>query len=282
MSTKVKVALFQMDCKIGATLENIEKCCKQIAVAAAEGCALIVFPECALSGYGVTSKEEALSFAIAADGPEIQILIDACKAHNIMAVTGYTEVRDGEVYNGACLLGPDGLLLNYNKMHMPYIGLDKFAAKGPAPLPPVETPIGKIALLICYDIRYPELCRYYATHGADMIICPTNWPLGSEFTRDVLPMARSFENMVYFLACNRTGIERGGKYIGGSRVVGTNGRIIVQAKEGEDAEEMLMTEIDVALARQKYFYSKEGDWSIDAEKDRRPDVFSCELVEQAK
>ncbi|MEL7623712.1 MAG: carbon-nitrogen hydrolase family protein [Clostridiales bacterium] len=271
MSTKCKVALFQMDCKLGETGVNVEKCLTAISQAAGLGCSLIVFPELALSGYNVTSLEEALQFAIPVDSPYIKGLTEACKNNNIYAAVGYMEVREGKVYNSAALLGPEGLLQNYSKMHMPNIGLDKFAEKGQPPLPPSETAIGKISMIVCYDIRFPELTRHFALKGADMVINLTNWPRGSEHTREVLPIARAFENKIYFMSCNRVGDERGSHFIGGSRIVDPNGRIIAQA--GEEGEEMITAEIDVALARQKYFFSQEGNWSIDADKDRRPDVF---------
>ena len=73
---------------------------------------------------------------------------------------------------------------------------------------------------ICYDIRFPELTRHLALSGADVIVHPTNWPYGSEYTRDVLPLARAFENGVYFLSCNRVGDEKSSHFIGGARVVG--------------------------------------------------------------
>ena len=272
MTTKSKVALFQMDCKFGETEVNVNKCVDAMKKAAREGCSLIVFPECALSGYCFDSLEEVARYAIPADGPDLARISSAAAELGIYAAVGFTENRGGKYYNSAAFISPDkGIEQVYSKMHMPYIGLDKFAEKGQPPLPPVETPFGRFSMIICYDIRFPELTRHLALSGADVIVHPTNWPYGSEYTRDVLPLARAFENGVYFLSCNRVGDEKSSHFIGGARVVGPNGRIVVQAND--ESEEMLICEIDVAASRQKHFYSVEGDWSIDIDKDRRPEVF---------
>jgi len=271
MATPYKACLCQIDCKFGETKTNVDKVISCMREAAANGAVLMLFPECALEGYCFDSKEEVEKYAIEAKGPEIAEICAVAKELNVYACFGFTEKREDKYYNSAALVGPNGIEHVYSKMHMPYIGLDKFAEKGQPPVPPIETPYGKFGMIICYDCRFPELARYYFAQGADVILQPTNWPYGSEYTREVLPIARAFENNYYWLSCNRVGDEKTSHFIGGSRAVGPNGRIIVAANE--ETEEMLYVEIDVDKARQKHFYSVEGDWSIDVDKDRRPEVF---------
>lgn len=270
METKSKIACVQMDVQYGDLKANKEKCVHFIQQAAEAGSALVLFPECALQGYCMNTKEEVMALAIPVDDPSILEIAAACKAHHIMAAVGFLEMRGGSAYNSVVLLGPEGVLQVYSKMHLPFIGADRFVTQGQPPLPPVETPIGRISMIICYDVRFPELSRYYALQGADILLIPTNWPLGSEKTREIFPIARAFENGIYVLAANRVGDERGSHFIGGSRMISPSAQILTQA----GAEEaMLLADIDVAISRKKDFVSVEGNWSIDIFKDRRPEVF---------
>lgn len=270
METKSKVACVQMDIQYGSIEANTKKVVGYLQKAAEAGCALALFPECALQGYCMNTKDEVEEQAVAADDSSIREIIAACEKHKIMAAVGFLEKRGGETYNSAALLGPEGLLQVYSKMHLPYIGADKFVAQGQPPLPPVDTPIGRLSMLICYDVRFPELSRYYALQGADVLLIPTNWPLGSEKTREIFPISRAFENGVYVMAANRVGDERGSHFIGGSRVISPSAQLLAQAGSEET---MLVTDIDVAVSRKKDFASVEGNWSIDIFKDRRPEVF---------
>ena len=278
MSETYKVAAFQMDCKLGQTEQNADRIITILHDAKRQNVRLVVFPECALSGYCVNSVEETAQVAIPIHDPNIQRIVDACKELSIYACVGYTENRNGKRYNSAFLAGPEGRILsNYSKMHLPYVGADKFVEKGQPPEPPVQTEIGSLSTIICYDVRFPELTRYYGLNGADIMMHPTNWPLGSEGTREILPVARAFENMMFWIACNRVGDENGSHFIGGSRIISPGGKVLAQA--GEDGEELIIAEIDPAAARRKSFYSVEGDWSIDIIGDRRPEVFgNQELV----
>lgn len=271
METKSKVACVQMDIAYGEIETNTARCIAYIEKAAKEGCRLVVFPECALQGYCMNSEEEVRELAIPLEDGHIQSIQAACAKHDIMAAVGYLENKEGVLYNSSVLLGPEGVLQTFSKMHMPYVGADKFVSPGPAPTAPVETPIGNISMIICYDVRFAELSRHLALRGADMILMLTNWPVGSEKTREILPVARAFENGVYVLAANRVGTERGTHFIGGSRIIAPNAAML--AKSETDGEEMLVAEIDVAVARKKYFVSVEGNWSVDIFKDRRPDIF---------
>ena len=272
MTTKSKIALFQMDCKLGQPEANVAKCIQAMEQAAQAGAFLITFPECALTGYAFDSPEEAARCALSAEGPELARLREESKRLGIYVVVGFAELCAGKLYNSAAILSPaKGVEQIYHKLHLPYIGLDKFVEKGDRPLPPLETPFGRLGILICYDVRFPEMSRYLAVSGADILLQPTNFPAGSECTRDVLPMARAFENGVYFLSCNRVGEERGSRFIGGARILDPKGRCLALA--GEEKEELLIAEIDPAAARQKYSLSPDGSWSVDIEKDRRPEIF---------
>lgn len=271
MPEKYLAGAFQMDCKLGEMDRNADHVVSALHDAGKQGVRLVVFPECALSGYCVASREETAAFAISIDSAPVQKIVDACKALSMFACVGYAEDRDGRLYNSAFTAGPNGILNNFSKMHLPYIGIDKFVERGQPPLPPVETEAGNLATIICYDVRFPELSRYYGLHGADVVLHPTNWPYGSEGTREILPIARAFENMVYWIACNRVGDERGSHFIGGSRIISPGGKVLAQADE--EREMLIVAEIDPAVARKKSFYSVEGDWSVDIIGDRRPEVF---------
>ena len=106
------------------------------------------------------------------------MLEDACRRLGVHVVCGLLE-RDGDaIHNAAVLVGPDGLVGSYRKSHLPFLGVDRFVRPGDE-LPVFDTPIGRIGLEICYDLRFPEVTRSLALAGAEIVCLPTNWPLAA-------------------------------------------------------------------------------------------------------
>lgn len=270
----IRVALAQMDPLLGQNPYNRERALAHLEEASRAGARLVLFPECAISGYGFASPEEAWPHAEPVPGPTTEAFAAACRARDLYAVVGLLERADGRLFNTAVLIGPEGLIGRYRKAHRPYLGVDRFTAPGDTGFPVFETAIGRIGMLICYDLRFPEAARVLALRGADLVAVPTNWPEGSEIVPIAVAPTRAMENRVFVLTCNRVGTERGFTFFGRSGVYDPAGRTLVQA----GGEESLVTaEIDPLQARHKRMILRPGAFEMDPIGDRRPDLYG-ELV----
>ena len=243
---RFKIAVAQIDPKIGDIAHNRERIAHFLGEAAREGAKLVVFPECALSGYVFGSAEEAMPFTETVPGETTAMICELCRKLDIYAVVGLLEREESKIYNSAFVAGPQGLVANYRKCHLPILGIDRFADKGDA-LPVIELPFARIGILICYDLRFPEAARSLALRGIDILIIPTNWPEGAESSPDFLSRARAWENRIFVAACNRVGVEKGTRFIGRSQIVGADASFLAAA-DGE-SETLIYADIRSHLAR---------------------------------
>lgn len=272
MNEKLKIAAVQMEPKILEKDRNLTRCLELIQVTAREGAQLIVFPECALTGYVFTSLEEALPLCESIPGPSTGKILSLCRELNVHVVLGLLEREAGKCYNAAALLGPGGMLAKYRKIHLPYLGVDRFVNHGNLPPTVCQTEIGKIGMGICYDINFPEHARAMALKGADIIVLPTNWPLHREFVPEHIVPARAAENLVFVVAVNRVGEERGTRFIGRSKIAHcSRGIALAEGKPYE--EDILYANIEPATAREKHLVFTPGEFEVDIFNDRRPELY---------
>jgi predicted amidohydrolase len=273
MDEKVKVAGVQMEPKILEKERNLARCLELIRATAKEGARLIVFPECALTGYLFTSLDEALPMAEPILGPSTEKILAACHELNVYVVVGLLEKDGDKCYNAAALLGPQGLVAKYRKLHLPYLGVDRFVNHGDLPLTVYETEVGRIGMGICYDARFPEHARVLALQGADVIVVPTNLPELIKFDPGHIVLTRANENLVFFVNINRVGEERGFKFIGRSTIADFSSPMpLAQGKPYE--EDILYADIEPARARQKHLVSIPGEFETNFVNDRRPEFYS--------
>ncbi len=238
----MRVAAVQMEPKIGEVDANLKTILGRFREAVAGGARLVVFPECALTGYGFDSKEEASRFAEPIPGLSSREVASACAELDAFAIYGLLE-RDGErLFNVTVLVGPDGVVGSYRKVHLPFLGIDRFADPGDRPFEVLEIDGLRVGMHICYDGTFPETGRVLTLLGADVLVLPTNWPIQSLTTAEHLPATRAIENVVYVMAVNRVGEERGCRFAGTSSIAGPGGEIL--AKAGVETEEILYAEVD--------------------------------------
>src|SRR5262249_43071983 len=127
------IAGVQTDCRLGDISHNLATVRRKLRDAADHGAQLAIFPECTLSGYCFTSRDEANRSAETLPGPSTEALAADCRALNVWAVVGLLE-RDGEkLYNSAALVGPAGFVASYRKVHLPCVGADRFTDPGERP-----------------------------------------------------------------------------------------------------------------------------------------------------
>lgn len=235
---------------------------------------LAVFPECALTGYCAESHEEACGISLA-DGlgkgldDRTRPIQEACSDLGIAAVVGYACNSGSELTNAAALFLPGAGPQVYRKTHLPFLGFDRHATPGGS-LAVMHTPWGSIGILICFDMRAPEAARALALQGAELIVLPTNWPEGAEVSADYISIARAAENHVYVATCNRVGVERGFRFIGRSKIIDPDGRILASAG---DSEEIIVADVDLAKARDKRVVIIPGRYELDVFGSRRPELY---------
>jgi predicted amidohydrolase len=269
----------QTEPRLGERERNVEACLAQLEEAAAAGCELLVLPECATSGYMFASENEAARSAEEIPGPSVEALAAACARHGLHCVVGLLE-RDGDrLRNTAVLVGPAGLVGRYRKTHLPFLGVDRFVTPGDEPSEVYETPVGRLGIVICYELRFPEPTRALALGGAELVVHPTNWPAAVRPFADFLTRARAAENRVFLLTANRVGAEGGVEFFGRSQIVDPLGERLVEAGEGED--ELLLAEIEPAEAREKDRAIVPGEYEVHLFGDRRPELYGA-LVEETR
>ena len=278
--SKTTIACVQMDVAIGDVEANRRKIVERLRTAAEGGAELVIFPECALTGYCFDSLQEASQFAEPIDGPSSKAIADACNETGTHAVVGFIEKDDSSFYNAAMLVGPDGVIGNYRKVHLPFLGVDRFLTPGDKPFRVFELPFGRIGINICYDASFPEAARALKLLGAELIVLPTNWPTGAWRTAEFIINARACENHVNFAAVNRCGVERGWEFIGRTKVVDVNGDTLAEA--GREGEEVLALEIDLQEANKNKIVNVAGSYEIDRLADRRPEFYRIVTEEASR
>jgi predicted amidohydrolase len=260
-----------MNVELGNVPHNLSRIEGFLADAARHGARLTVFPECALCGYCFNSLEEARPHAEPVPGASTAKLAEVCRRLDVFAVTGLLEEAGDRLFNACVLVGPQGVIGTYRKIHLPFLGIDRFTTPGDRPFAVFSAAGLRVGMNICYDGSFPESARVMALAGAELIVLPTNWPPGAECTAESVVPARALENHVYYLAANRVGTERGFRFIGASRVCDPHGRTLAHAP-GDD-ERILYAQVDPALARDKHVVRVPGRHEIDRFKDRRPEFY---------
>jgi predicted amidohydrolase len=244
----MRVGFLQTLPVFGKKRENIDKAILQMNNLDAD---LMVLPELFNTGYQFTSKDEVFALAEKVpDGQTTQALIDLAKGKHLYIVAGLAERENDRCYNSAVLVGPNGFIDCYRKLHLFYHE-KRWFDPGNTELGVYDIGHAKIGIMICFDWFFPEVARCLALKGADIICHPANLVLS------YCPQAmitRCIENRVFAITANRIGVEKRSEelltFIGTSQVLGTEGEILYRASS--DREESMVVEIDPGNARNKH------------------------------
>lgn len=269
----MKIACVQTDVifkDINANLSSLEATVRNEVN---QGTELTVFPECYSTGYCFDSLAEAMEFSESVPGPATDRVAKLCAELNTHVVFGMLEKSGDDLFNVAVLIGPDGLIGCYRKVHLPYLGVDRFTTPGDRPFEVFEAAGVRIGMLICYDGGFPEAARVLSIRGADLIVLPTNWPPGGSYMAEFSINCRAMENGIYFAAVNRIGTENGFSFIGKSRICSPVGATINSIDDASPG--ILRTEIDPMVARTKRIVRVPGKHLIDRMADRRPEMYAA-------
>lgn len=243
----MRIAVVQTDPIFGDIRHNLDQAIDLMQRQPAD---CFVLPELFNTGYNFVSADEVRALAESADsGETARELISFAQSHRCYIAYGFAELDDGRIYNSAAIVGPDGLLGLYRKIHL-FDRENLFFEKGNLGFPIFDLPIGKVGLMICFDWIYPESARTLALKGAQIILHPSNLVL--PHCPDAM-VTRCLENRIYTATANRVGQEDRGSvsltYIGKSEIVSPRG--VILARCSEKKSEIAIAEIDPKLSDNK-------------------------------
>lgn len=262
MSDKLTVSLGQMQIAHGDVRKNWQTMEQMTQKAARAGANLIVFPELWSTGYDLPNAKTHASEISKGIFAQLSKLTTQYKIAHVGSIL---EKRGMEICNSAAFFAPNGRMMGiYRKLHL--FGLmkeDQYLAPGSAGLT-VDLPWGRFGFAICYDLRFPEIFRRYATEeGANVIIIPAEWPLERIEHWRALLIARAIENQCYIIATNAAGKTEDTLFGGHSMVIDPWGKVVVEAGE---SPQLLTVDIDLQLVQ-------EVRARIPVFKDMRVDIY---------
>jgi N-carbamoylputrescine amidase len=270
----VTVASIQMAPRIGDKTRNVARSIELIEHAAAGGARVAVLPELCNSGYVFESREEAFALAeTLGEGETIRAWSTVAARLQMTLIAGFAEREGDRLYNSAAIMGPNGVLGQYRKLHL-WCDEQLFFERGNLGVPVFHTPFGRIACAICYDIWFPEVFRMAAAQGADLLCVPTNWvpmpaqPEGLPVMANMLAMGGAHANGLVVAAADRVGAERGQPFLGRSIIVDSQGWPAAGPASATE-EEVLIATVNLADARR----NRQLNAFNHVLRDRRSDVY---------
>lgn len=261
----VKIAIGQFEVAQGDTEYNINKMLQMTDDAAAQEADIVIFPELAYTGYSLKSLE-LQQLAEPVDGLFVQTMCKKAKEKHIHIYAGYAESESipGKIYNSAVFIDDEGKVLeNLRKVYL--WGKEKMKFSAGHRFPVVKTKFGRVGLLICYDVEFPEPARIECLKGAEMIIDIAVWSIPAERRWHVDLAANALFNVLFSVGCTSLGYD----CCGCSKIVGPDGEVRAMASATE--EELLIAEIDLAeviKVRSRIPYIN----------DFKPDTFSMDAL----
>ncbi|MCE7741094.1 MAG: acyltransferase [Candidatus Heimdallarchaeota archaeon] len=267
----MKVGFLQFGPNLLQVEENIDTISKIIS--SVKNFDLLVIPELANSGYVFTKKEELAQVAEEIPGGYfVEKLVELAKQKDGYIVSGICEKQGDVFFNSSVLVGPEGYVGKYRKIHL-FDREKLFFQPGDGDFEIFDVRGMKVGILICWDWIFPEATRSLALKGMDVLAHSTNLVLS--YCQTVM-IARSIENRIYAITSNRTGLEKNGEFTlhfkGQSQVTSPDAKRLAQA--GEDTEEIQIVDIDLEKSRNKWLSDNNHIF-----EDRRPEKYNT-LIEE--
>ncbi|EKT58382.1 nitrilase-related carbon-nitrogen hydrolase [Providencia sneebia] len=244
----VKVALAQFNSRLGDKQHNLQRMADFCHQAAHLGARLICFPELATTGYrGDLLSSKLWDLSDSEDSETYQLFSSLATSLDITIVSGFAERGRylGEIFNSVGVWNPgcDGISGVFRKVHA--FGIEKQWFSGGDSYPVFDTPIGKIGVMICYDMGFPEVARILTLQGAELLLAPSAWCVQDRDMWDINTACRALENGSHLLAVNRWGDEGDLHLFGCSKLLGPRGQVLKEATcEGE---ELLICEVNFTV-----------------------------------
>jgi predicted amidohydrolase len=244
-----------------------------------QGAQLVILPELIVPGY-VADPQRLADVAEPLDGPSTEAWTAIAAQAGGWIAGGFCERAGERLYNTAVVVGPEGVVLHYRKLHL--FREEKHAfAPGDLGLPVADLPVGKVGLCVCYDLRFVEVARLLALSGAELICVPTAWVTGFDRVRwdanGLAPQAHGAQlqanlNQVFIACASQVGKVGELEFLGSSLIVDPFGKRSVGPLSGSESG-MAIAEIDLAEAAR----AQVRDPLIQPRADRRTDVYDVVL-----
>lgn len=269
MTAPAQVAVMQVAPRMLDLDANVELTVSAVKTARERGADIVVLPELSLSGYMFETMDEVYSCAVTAEHPVFTRWAQALEGSPGLVVGGFAERSGDDVHISAAMVSATGVQAVYRKTHL-WNREKRFFTAGVKAPPIVDTGFGRVGVLICYDLEFPEMARSLAIRGADLIAVPTNWaldarPYGDEPPQVMLARAAARTNHIYIACADRSGRERDQDFTGGSAVIDTAGWVV----ERPDAAGLALASLSLSTARERQISSVNHVFG-----DRRPELYT--------
>lgn len=241
MTSRLTAGAVQVDVALGRSRENIAQAIQGIEALAGQGSCLAVLPEMVSCGF----DNERLKEHARESGSIIETLQETALKNRIMIAGSLPESVDGSIFNTLYLIGQDGKITGYyRKTHLFRLTGEHHYYTAGDQITVVDTPVGLVGLMICYDLRFPELCRRLTDLGARMVLVSAQWPTPRVEHWQVLARARAIENQVFMICCNRSGSDPELDFPGSSMIVDPLGQVLAQ---GGPEDRWISADIDFSV-----------------------------------
>jgi len=274
----VRAAVVQFEPRVG--VENLKANAvaveERLSAAADNGAGLVVLPELATTGYVFKTRDEAYAHAEPVPGGRsVEMFVRIAAERSLYIVGCVVEQADGRLYDTAVLAGPDGYIGRYRKTHL-WNTEKLWFTPGDEGFAVFDTRIGRIGLLVCWDIWFPETARIVTQMGADIICIPTGWCWTPPPLYDAsgtcmaahLTITAAHANNVFIATADRIGQERGTGFMGNSLIASTNGWPINRIA-GPDEDTIIYADLDLVRSRTAPIWNQLND----LHRDRRTDLY---------
>ncbi len=233
-----QVAAIQLTPIMNDVDANLKRGVEFIRKAAEEEVDLIVLPELWTTGYYL-SKNAFEILAETREGKTVSVMQEEAKKAKASIICPFVEKgKEGKLHISVALIDHEGQLRGIVRKSLLWGREAKIFTPGEIQYPVFNTNVGKIGILICYEMEFPEPSRLLALEGAEIIVCPSVWSLGASHRWDIQLPARSLDNTVYVLGVNTVGNHSCGK----SKLVSPLGDILAEASDRK--EELMIRAID--------------------------------------
>ena len=279
MPRETTVALVQLTGEPYDPARNRAAAEEEIRRAFDGGADMILLPEMVIPGY-VADAERLRPIAEPIDGPTIdgwQRLAAESIGH---IAGGFCESNGDDLYNTAVVVGPEGVVLHYRKLHLFSEEKHSFVP-GDLGLPVAELPFGTVGLCVCYDLRFVETARALALQGAELILVPTAWLTGFDQVKwrdnGLAPQAEGAVlqanlNQTFIACASQAGTRGDLDFLGSSVLVGPTGELVLGPLPGT-IDDLAIATIDLEDAQRAQHRSE----LITPRADRRTDVYGVSV-----
>ncbi len=260
MYKSFKAGVIQFDVECGKIEANLAKISAYLESLASENVSLAVLPELFSCSFDNENLKEHAGAT--------QNIIETLSAFSLkykMAIAGTLPELEGDrVFNTMVFIDTDGKIKGkYRKLHLFRLTGEHLYYTAGNGIVTVDSTLGRIGLMICYDLRFPELARALFLKGAELIVISAQWPEPRKEHWEALIRARAIENQLFMVCSNRTGTEAGLTFPGTSMIADPMGRILAHAGSHDAC---VFSQIDPLTV-------KDIRTLIPCMADRRPEVY---------